>query len=156
MSGKNSISSDKSGSDDDSSCQSFVRAELLQADPNISKSDIQPRSGVENSLGHDMATLKEPTLEIQSSNSEASEPPNETTAICNIISPRSVMSQYSIEILSYVRTEERVLGEEAILDVLDRCMSPLDKSTRLSCVGSVFYKVISQKSDLNILVTTGE
>lgn len=183
MSAKNSaLPADKLESGDDSSVQSYKSAELLQVDPNISDSDhIEPKSSVANSLDHELTEAKacvvvptepaddnnlietelkfETELGIQNSDAaypEAAEPSNEAAAICNTITPRSVLSRHSIEILSYVRTNVRVLEEAEILETLKKYMSAFDKNTCLSCVGSVFYKITSQKSDLNILVTTGE
>lgn len=181
MSAKSSVLRvDKSESDVDSSFQSFVNAgdELPSADPESPDSEyFQSKSSVENSLMTDgevcLDTSKESVddnnsnetklkssetkLDGETSNAAHAETAESPNSPNNTITPRSILSQYSIEILSYVfRNNDCLLDHADIFGTLQRYANAFDKNTHLTPIGSAFYQITSPTSDFNILVTTGE
>lgn len=90
---------------------------------------------------------------IENKSSHQAEPPNNMS---DIFIPKTISPPCPIELLSFVRTKERVFEEAAILATLKGYMGPSDQNTYLLRVGSVFYRIASQKSDFNILVLTSK
>lgn len=76
------------------------------------------------------------------------------TAILQLV--KQILQNCPAELKSFCRPKERVLGEAAILAVLKKYMAPIGESVILYRIGSVLYRITSQKSDFNMLISSSK
>lgn len=95
------------------------------------------------------ADLLETKFNVENMSLDQAEPSNN---ISNIIIPKTILSSCSIGTLSFARTKERILQEAAILGILNSYLALTQEKASLNRIGSVFYKLANQKSDINISV----
>lgn len=124
-------------------------AQLTSFHDFIGANVISNKAVITKDLNETKVDLVETESKMENKSLVHAELPNN---LINIAIPKTILSPCSIDLSSYVRTKERVFEEATILATLKRYMGAFEQSTHLLRIGSVFYRIASQKTDFNILV----